>query len=404
MVATVYRSLSRSPPDGEGAVVSQGAEDEAGGHDPKSIPVIRCRSSPDGAQLVYAANQQLFLRTISELEARPIAGTEGGLGFLVGTTTPVFSPDGQFIAYYDGAFKKIGTGGGTAVKTIVEGGSHARYLATGHLVYALGGTLFAVPFDDRRLEVTGGAVPVVEGVRRSSNFGLGTGAAFYGVSSTGSLVFVPGGNPALLERRFLMVPREGDAESLSLPPDAYRSLRISPDDQRIAFHTEDGQEANIWVYDLAGDRAAQRLTFEGWNRFPIWSGDGQRVVFQSDREGDRALYWQPADGAGPAERLTEPGQGAAHVPESWSPVEDRFSYSEMAQGVVSLWTFSMSDAQATRFGDAQSIAPFNSEFSPDGNCPRSAPEAPGRHQGAGYTGRRSVPAASRWPWLASVPP
>ena len=458
MVATVYRSLSRSPPDGEGAVVSQGAEDEAGGHDPKSIPVIRCRSSPDGAQLVYAANQQLFLRTISELEARPIAGTEGGLGFLVGTTTPVFSPDGQFIAYYDGAFKKIGTGGGTAVtlsqgdppwgmswsedwivfgqaangvmrvsanggtleqlvtvgsdevaahpqmlpgnevvlftlasaqatgqdrwdtarivaqtldsderKTIVEGGSHARYLATGHLVYALGGTLFAVPFDDRRLEVTGGAVPVVEGVRRSSNFGLGTGAAFYGLSSTGSLVFVPGGNPALLERRFLMVPREGDAESLSLPPDAYRSLRISPDDQRIAFHTEDGQEANIWVYDLAGDRAAQRLTFEGWNRFPIWSGDGQRVVFQSDREGDRALYWQPADGAGPAERLTEPGQGAAHVPESWSPVEDRFSYSEMAQGVVSLWTFSMSDAQATRFGDAQSIAPFNSEFSPDGN-------------------------------------
>ena len=414
--------------------------------------------SPDGAQLVYSANQQLFLRTISELEARPIAGTEGGLGFLAGTSTPLFSPDGQFIVYYDGAFRKIGTDGGTAVtlsqgdppwgmswsedwivfgqaangvmrvsanggtpeqlvtvgsdelaahpqmlpgtevvlftlasaqatgqdrwdtarivaqtldsderKTIVEGGSHARYLATGHLVYALGGTLFAVPFDDRRLEVTGGAVPVVEGVRRSSNFGLATGAAFYGVSSTGSLVFVPGGDPASSERRVLMVPREGDTEPLSLPPDAYRSLRISPDDQRIAFHTEDGQEANIWVYDLAGDRAAQRLTFEGWNRFPIWSGDGQRVVFQSDREGDRALYWQPADGAGLAERLTEPEQGAAHVPESWSPVEDRFSYSEMAQGVVSLWTFSMSDAQTTRFGDAQSIAPFNAEFSPDGN-------------------------------------
>ena len=260
-------------------------------------------------------------------------------------------------------------------KTIVEGGSNARYLSTGHLVYALGGTLFAVPFDDRRLEVTGGAVPVVEGVRRSNdlsfgfanNLSFGRGGAFYGVSRTGSLVFVPGGDPASLERRLLMIRREGEAGSLSLPPDAYRSLRISPDDQRVAFHTEDGQEASISVYDLAGDHAAQRLTFEGRNRFPIWSGDGQRVVFQSDREGDLALYWQPADGAGLAERLTEPAQGISHVPESWSPVVDRFSYSEIAHGVVSLWTFSMSDEQATRFGDAQSVAPFNSEFSPDGN-------------------------------------
>ena len=76
--------------------------------------------SPDGSQLVYAANQQLFLRTISDLEARPIAGTEGGLGFLASVTTPVFSPDGQFIAYYHGAFRKIGTGGGAEV-TLSEG-------------------------------------------------------------------------------------------------------------------------------------------------------------------------------------------------------------------------------------------------------------------------------------------
>ena len=63
-------------------------------------------------------------------------------------------------------------------KTLIEGGSDARYVPTGHLVYALGGTVFAVPFDLRRLQVTGGPVPIVEGVRRvaipGTQRGLGT--------------------------------------------------------------------------------------------------------------------------------------------------------------------------------------------------------------------------------------
>ena len=56
-------------------------------------------------------------------------------------------------------------------------------------------------------------------------------------------------------------------------------------------------------------RARQRLTFGGNNRFPIWSSDGKRVAFQSDRDGDLAIFWQPADGTGTAERLTKPDQG-----------------------------------------------------------------------------------------------
>jgi len=72
-------------------------------------------------------------------------------------------------------------------KTLVSGGSDGRYLPTGHLVYALGGVLLAVPFDLPRLAVTGGPVPIVEGVRRSSG---STGTAHFSVSSTGSLVFI----------------------------------------------------------------------------------------------------------------------------------------------------------------------------------------------------------------------
>ena len=75
-------------------------------------------------------------------------------------------------------------------KTLIEGGSDARYLPTGHLVYALGGVLFAVPFDLTRLEVKGGPIPIVEGVRRA--IGAATGAAQFSFSDTGSLTYVPG--------------------------------------------------------------------------------------------------------------------------------------------------------------------------------------------------------------------
>ncbi len=68
-------------------------------------------------------------------------------------------------------------------------GADARYLPTGHIVYAIGGVLNAVPFDVRRLQLAGNPVQVVQGVRRSL---IATGAAHYTVSNTGSLAYVPG--------------------------------------------------------------------------------------------------------------------------------------------------------------------------------------------------------------------
>ena len=74
-------------------------------------------------------------------------------------------------------------------KALIEGGTDARYVPTGHIVYMSGGTLFAVPFDLPKLEVTGGAVPVVEGIRRED---FSTDLAHYAFSNSGSLVYVPG--------------------------------------------------------------------------------------------------------------------------------------------------------------------------------------------------------------------
>ena len=213
-------------------------------------------------------------------------------------------------------------------KTIVEGGSHARYVSTGHIVYVVGGVLFAAPFDERRLQVSGRAVPVVDGMMRGV---FGNTSAQYGVSLKGSLVFVPGpGSTSVARREIVRISRGGNVEQVPLPPNVYSSLRVSPEGRRLAFGTDDGKEAVVWVYELSRTAVARRLTFGGANRFPIWSGDGQRVVFQSDRENDPGLYWQQADGTGTAQRLTTPDQGTTHIPESWSARNEAFSFSVVA--------------------------------------------------------------------------
>ena len=96
----------------------------------------------------------------------------------------------------------------------------------------------------------------------------------------------------------------------------------------------------MWIYDVSGASAMRRLTLGGRNRVPVWSADGQRVAFQSDRDGDLGLFWQRADGTTPAERLTKPDKDTAHVPESWSPdgktlaVQCRQGFQLRGRGVV----------------------------------------------------------------------
>jgi serine/threonine-protein kinase len=250
-------------------------------------------------------------------------------------------------------------------KTLIEGGSDARYLPTGHLVYALGGTLFAVPFDLRRLEVTGGPVPIVEGVKRGIT--RAGGIAQFSVSSTGSLVYIPGPTATSNAlRAFMLADRAGATEPLKLPPGAYVYPRVSPDGTRLAFGTDDGKEANIWIYELSGASAPRRITFSGKSRFPVWSGDGQRVAFQWDREGDLGLFWQRADGAGTAERLTKGEQGLSHVPDSWSRDGKRLLFTVAKGSTFTLWTFALDERKATPFGDVRSDRLIGAVFSPDG--------------------------------------
>ena len=250
-------------------------------------------------------------------------------------------------------------------RTLLIGGSGARYVPTGHLVYAVGGTLFARAFDAARLEMKDTAAPVVVGVGRS--VGGFTGVAQFSVSDNGTLAYVVGPTsqePA--EGRLALVDRQGRNQPLNVPAGLYGFPRASPDGSRIVFGTDDGKEAIVWTLELSSGRAMQRLTSGGNNRFPIWTSDSKRVVFQSDRDGDRGIFWQLADGTGGAERLTTPDKGEAHVPDSWSTSADLLVFSVASKTAFSLRTLSLPSRTTVEYGGVNSVDPPGAVFSPDG--------------------------------------
>jgi Tol biopolymer transport system component len=226
--------------------------------------------------------------------------------------------------------------------------------------------VYAVAFDLKRLAVYGPRVPVIQGVRRSSNnSGVtgGAGAAAFSISSTGVLTYMPGPISAT-QYQLVLDDRKGGVELLKIPAGNYSTPRVSPDGRRIAFGMEDGKEAVVYIYDLDGG-PVRRLTYGGNNRFPIWSGDGKRVAFQSDREGDLGVWWQATAG-GAAERLTKAEPGTAHAPESWSPVADTFLYNVTRGSEVSLRTYSLTDKKDLPFGGVRSSSLTDAVFSPNG--------------------------------------
>jgi eukaryotic-like serine/threonine-protein kinase len=251
-------------------------------------------------------------------------------------------------------------------KVLIEAGSDARYVPTGHLVYALGGTLRAVAFDVSRLEVIGEPVPIVEGVLRAPT--TASGAAHFNFSTNGALVYVPGQPGANSNESYVgLIDRKGNLKRLNLPPGRYASPRISPDGKRVALGADDGKEANIWTYELSGATSPKRLTFGGSNRFPIWTRNGERIAFQSDREGDRGIFWQRAEGAGIAERLTKAEPKNSHLPDSWSPDGQNMSFTfERENSDGDVWILSVRDKKTGPLIQAATSFQGRSVFSPDG--------------------------------------
>ena len=198
-------------------------------------------------------------------------------------------------------------------RVVAQGGASPIYLPTGHLVFGRGGVLLAMPFDLRRLEVTGPPVPILEGVAMNT----GTGAEQY-ATAAGSLVYLPG--PASATRRELVwVDQRGAERLLGMEKRPYTELAVSPDGQRITLAVM-GQAGNqdIWVYDIARG-TFNRVTFSpGLDGSPIWNPDGRRVTYSSIRTGPMEILEVPFDGSGSEDRLINAAAASAQA-RSWHP-------------------------------------------------------------------------------------
>jgi serine/threonine-protein kinase len=137
--------------------------------------------------------------------------------------------------------------------------------------------------------------------------------------------------------------------------------RFSPDGQRLAVETDN----QVWLYDFARETFA-RFTFEGkQNLYPVWTPDGKRIAFNSNREGSPNLFWQRADGSGGLERLTS--SELPQWPLSFSPDGQLLAFAEVdPSGSYDIWVLHVADRKAEPFLKTSFIesAP---QFSPDGH-------------------------------------
>ena len=315
--------------------------------------------------IAFAPTSTATLEEVSEAggSPQPLTRLERGANshrwpeFLPGGKAVLFATGGaaNILANAQVAVQSVGTG---ERRNLVQGGMNPRYAPSGQLVYAQGGNLLAVPFDPQRLTTTGTPVPVVEGVLQTPV----SGAAQYSISSTGSLVYVPGSIQGA-QSRLVWVNRNGEEQPLAAPARVYQFPRLSPDGRRVALGIAE-QETQLWQYDLSRETLT-RFTFWGSvNQNASWTPDGKRIAFTSNKEGPMNPFWQLADGSGGLERLTT--SKYVNVPMSWSPDGQLLAFTEQTPTTgYDIWVLRLSDRKAQPFLQTQ----FNESaprFSPDG--------------------------------------
>jgi len=201
-------------------------------------------------------------------------------------------------------------------KVLVEGASMARFAPSGHLVFARGGSLYAVRFDPDSLTVTGSPVQVAQGIATD----VSTGAVEFALAENGSAVWVPG--EADVSWKQLWVDRHGVESSVAIPPAQYNELALSPDGKHVALTGGQGGLSDLWVYDVERD-STTRLTVGQFASGPVWSPDGSRIAFGTRLQGPKSqnntwqIVWKKADGSQEQEVLFEGER--SHLPSSFTP-------------------------------------------------------------------------------------
>ncbi len=272
----------------------------------------------------------------------------------IGHSQPEILPGGRTLLFESlGRIHAVDLASGRRA-TLGEGSS-PRYASSGHLILSRGTVLLAAPFDPARLELTGPAVPLVEGVASD-----GTGQVHYAISRSGTLAYLPGATTHAL----VLTEANGNERLVTDQPLSFQNPQFSPDGRRLAVATSRrlGEPSDIWIHDLRTG-AASRLTFEG-GRAPVWTPDGAAVTF-SKLGSKQGIYTKAADGSGEAELLLAVNE--FHWLVGWTPNGRTLAFGALghtSEGASVSSISSLNAGQTSRVVGPGSI--WGGRLSPDG--------------------------------------
>ncbi len=276
---------------------------------------------------------------------------------------PVFLPDGIHYLYSainlsgrrDLYSIYVGSLNSNEKRLIVRAKGNAAYAAPGYLLFYRDQTLFAQHFDPEKFQLTGESVPILTDVQFFPRISEGVFAA----TSAGLLVAQRSKDSGASQ--LLWFDRKGQQIGVALGPGIYGNIMLSPNGQVVASDTTDpaSQNTDVWTYDLQ-TLGAKRLTFDpALDSLPIWSPDGSRTVFASNRELKFDLYLKDANGA--QEEKIIPQDGPDRFPTDWSRDGKYVLYGRGPD----LWFLMLPELRATQLLKATSTLK-SGRFSPDG--------------------------------------
>lgn len=275
---------------------------------------------------------------------------------------PAFLPDGVHYLYSaihlsgrkDLGSIYLGLLGSNEKRLVTKAGANVAYAAP-YLLFYREQTLFGQRFDTRKFELTGEPIPILTNVQYSPRISRASFAA----SAAGLLVAEKNGDPGTSQ--LLWFNRKGQEIGIGLNPGIYGNIMLAPNGKTVASDTTDpaSQNTDIWTYDLE-TQSAKRLTFDpAIDSLPIWSPDGSRMVFGSNRGVAFDLYLKDTNGA--QEEKLIPQEGPDRFPTNWSRDGKYLLYERGAD----LWFLTFPEWRPAQFLKANSTL-RNGQFSPDG--------------------------------------
>jgi serine/threonine-protein kinase len=191
---------------------------------------------------------------------------------------------------------------------LIDDGTDARFVESGHLLFARAGALFAIRFDPAALRTDGEAVRVLSGVMHAvggTTPGQATGAAQFDMSSTGTLVFLPGGVLAAPSMQVVWVSRGGKVEPIDLEPLPYFAPMVSPDGREIAVSAIRPGDSGDTLFNVDVARGLLTPIIRG-AAWPLWTPDGSRLIVKmKGPRSENALFSLSLAGAAMPELVAE---------------------------------------------------------------------------------------------------